>query len=288
MKENIQKQLQGQEETWDKYLPMAQLQLNTRAASLHGSTPFSLFFGRSFAGLTDFSSAESHLLNEGELRQRLEYLTKLVYPAISDKSADTQRKMVDRFNRTHRILEFPPGSFVMARDPLAEGKMAPKYHGPYKVMNRTENGSYTLLDATNAELMRNYAPEQLKLVTQALDASNDESYEVESIIGHDLAEEGVRYLVKWKGYDSSHNSHLAYDDFDSDLIIRQYWKSLNQANPHVQAKKMNKVKRFQKKLQKLMNVDNKTSKKSIVRNQPENRIGTRTRSSGRSRGLSRK
>ena len=32
-----------------RVLPMAQLQLNTRTASLHNSTPFSSFYGRSFA-----------------------------------------------------------------------------------------------------------------------------------------------------------------------------------------------------------------------------------------------
>lgn len=44
MKDNIRKQLEGRNDTWDIYLPMAQLQLNTRAASLHNLTPFSLFY----------------------------------------------------------------------------------------------------------------------------------------------------------------------------------------------------------------------------------------------------
>lgn len=257
LKENIQKQLEGQEHDWDKHLPMTQLQLNTRAAGLHGSTPFSLFFGRSFAGLTDFSSSESHLMSEDQLRERLEYLTKLVYPAISEKSADTQRKMIEKFNRTHRILEFPPGSFVMARDPLPDGKLSPKYHGPYKIVERTVNGSYTLADATNSQVHRNYAPEQLKIVTQALDAPSDESYEVESILAHDLTAEGVVYTVKWKGYDSSENSQLAYEEFDTQQVITDYWKKQNQANPHISAKRVAKAKRAEKKLQKMKELDNK-------------------------------
>ena len=247
LKDTIRKQLEGRTDTWDAFLPLTQLQLNVRAASLHSSTPFSLFFGRSFAGLTDFSSAESHLLTEKELEKRLEYLTEIVFPAVSNKSAETQRKMVEKFNRTHRILEFPPGSFVMARDPLAEGKLAPKYQGPYKVMARTENGSYTLLDTMNQKLSRNYAPEQLKLVTQSLDAPSDESYEVEAILGHELTAGGMIYTVKWKGYDSSHNSELPYDNFDSDKLIRKYWKSLKQLNPHVSAKNARKDQRAQKK-----------------------------------------
>ncbi|KAF9896104.1 hypothetical protein BX616_008124 [Lobosporangium transversale] len=214
--------------------------MNTRVASLHHSTPFSLFYGRSFAGLTDFSSAESHLLSEEELQNRLEYLTALVFPAIDDKSSDTQKRMVEKFNRTHKILQFPPGAFVMAKEELPNGKLAPKYQGPYKVVARTENGAYTLLDATNQKLARNYAPSQLKMVTQALDAPSEESYEIESIVDHELTGKGMMYTVKWKGYDSSYNEQIPYENFDSDIIIRQYWKNLRQQNPHINDRKRKK------------------------------------------------
>lgn len=264
LKDTLRKQLEGRVDTWDAYLPITQLQLNVRAASLHSSTPFSLFFGRSFAGLTDFSSAESHLMTEEELERRLEYLTKIVFPAVSEKSAESQRKMIDKFNRSHRILEFPPGSFVMARDPLAEGKLAPKYQGPYKVMARTENGSYTLLDAMNQTLIRDYAPEQLKLVTQALDVETDESYEVEAILGHELTPGGMMYTVKWKGYDSSHNSQLPYDNFDSDKLVRKYWKQLKQQNPHAVAKQARKDQRAQRKVLKQQKAQEKPISKDAT------------------------
>ncbi|KAG0212874.1 hypothetical protein BGX31_001378 [Mortierella sp. GBA43] len=135
----------------------------------------------------------------------------------------------------------------MAREELPDGKLSPKYQGPFKVMARTQNGAYTLLDATNQEIARNYAPEQLKRVTQALDAPSDESYEVESILGHELTEGGMVYKVKWKGFDSSHNENVPYEHFDSDLIIRQYWKRLKQQNPHVIAKQAKKDERARKK-----------------------------------------
>ncbi|KAF9906495.1 hypothetical protein BX616_000709, partial [Lobosporangium transversale] len=137
--------------------------------------------------LCGFSSAESHPLSDEELNERLDYLTNLVYPDIAEKSADTQRKMISKFNHTHR---FPSRVICCDEGSITEGKLAPKYHELYKVMARAESGSYTLLDATNSQLLRNYAPEQLKLVTQALDASSDESFEVESIIGSQLHTKG--------------------------------------------------------------------------------------------------
>jgi transposase InsO family protein len=232
LKETIRKQLQGRNETWDRYLPLTQLQLNVRVASLHSSTPFSLFYGRSFAGLTDFQSTESHLLTEEELEKRLEYLTNLVFPAISEKSRETQKKMIEKFKRTHKLHDFFPGSFVMAREELPDGKLAPKYRGPYKVARRTPHGSYELLDAMNTPLGRRYSPEQLKKVTQALDAPSDESYEVEKIIKHYDSPGGVQYLVKWKNYDNSWNEVLEYEHFDSDKLIRQYWKKKRKEFPH--------------------------------------------------------
>jgi len=76
MKENLHKQSEGRHDIWDFYLPMTQLQLNMRAASLHDSTPFSLFYGLSYNKLTDFSSVELHLLSDKELEDRLLCLSK--------------------------------------------------------------------------------------------------------------------------------------------------------------------------------------------------------------------
>ena len=250
MKDNIKKQLEGRRDQWDIYIPMAQLQLNTRAASLHNSTPFSLFYGRSFANLTDFSAVESHLMSDEENEKRLEYLTNLVFPAISAKSTETQKVAAAKFNRSHRIRGFQPGTYVMAKEDTPGGKFDAKYHGPYKVLSRSIHGSYTLLDPMSEKLPRQYSPEQLKQVTQALDAPSDESYEIEMILDHSLSEGGVLYTVKWKGYDSSHNQQLRYDQFDSKAIIDNYWKSKRMENPHA-AKRISRIRENkEKKLQK--------------------------------------
>ena len=141
-----------------------------------------MFYGRSFANLTDFSMVESHLLTDEENIKRLEYLTNLVYPAISDKSTETQTAMAVKFNCSHQIHDFQPGTYVMATEDTPGSKFEAKYHGPYKILSHSTNGSYTLLDPTAEILPRRYSPGQLKQVTQALDARNDESYEIEKIL----------------------------------------------------------------------------------------------------------
>jgi transposase InsO family protein len=236
-KEMLQKGLDGDILEWDKHIPMIQLQMNVKVVNLHNSTPFSLFYGRSFSGISDFSASESRLLNDDELRERLKYLTELVFPAISEKSKATQQKMINRFNSSHLLTEFPIGTFVMVRDPLMVGTLDPKYEGPFQVVRRTVGGSYVLKDKTNATIPRNFAPEQLKQVTQSLDGDDEEDdhYEVETILSHERIVGGeIMYKVKWKGYDEI--TDIPYSAFDSKALVNKYYKRINQSNPHMKRK----------------------------------------------------
>ncbi|KAI9238879.1 MAG: hypothetical protein BYD32DRAFT_412676 [Podila humilis] len=39
-------------------------------------------------------------------------------------------------------------------------------------------------------------------------------------------------MVKWKGYDTSENTEIPYENFNSKSMITRYYKKLNQTNPH--------------------------------------------------------
>jgi len=249
MKETLRKEMEGRVADWDLHIPLVQLQMNTRIASLHSSTPFSLFLGRSFAGISDFSSAESHLASEQELRKRLEYLTNLVYPAISEKSKATQKKMIEKFNASHFLTDFPEGTFVMAKDYTSSGTLEPYYKGPYQVAQRTGHGAYILKDSTGQIEDKRYAPEQLKKISQSLDKDEEEVYELNKILRHvepghkdypkdqlDSEGNGPRlYEVSWKGYEET--SFIPYEEFVTKAIVTRYNKSRNLDNPHVIAKR---------------------------------------------------
>ncbi|KAG0218946.1 hypothetical protein BGW41_008349, partial [Actinomortierella wolfii] len=111
----------------------------------------------------------------------------------------TQDRMSKRFNETHKLVEFPVGAMVLARDERRDGTTAPKFEGPFKVAEKTKDGSYILVNGTGEPLTRSYAPSQLKLFIRRtpLDAEDnpyaspsdsemtDESYEVEAILDHD-------------------------------------------------------------------------------------------------------
>src|SRR5690606_1098821 len=114
----------------------------------------SLFFGRKFNGFKDYSEAESKLLTDSELLERIEYLSKVVFPAISEKSKETQNRMVEKFRGNAVANPFPDGSYVMTIDSTRGNKLEPRYEGPFLVVRRTKGGSYILQDLTGALLTR--------------------------------------------------------------------------------------------------------------------------------------
>ena len=233
LKEQVVKTIEGDIPHWDIALPMVQLQMNTKVASLHGSTPFSLFFGRSFAGIQDFVGVKSKLLTEEQLLEHLKYLMAIVFPASSKKSRMSQKAIIDYFNKTHRLVHYPNGAFVMARHEEGTGALESKYEGPFMIVRRTDRGSYVLRDSTHQLLARNYAPDQLKLVLPLIDpeAESSESFEVERVISDRLSQTGeTLYMVKWKGYDDSFNSEIPFDYFDSKAMVANYHKKKNEEN----------------------------------------------------------
>ena len=148
VKDLLPKVLDGKILDWDVHLPIVQLQLNTKIASLHSSTSFSLFYGRAFSGFSNLKETESDLLSPKDLDDRLVYLTNTVFPAISEKSSATQNQMIAKFNRSHLLTEFPPGSFVMVKDMEATSSLDAPYDGPFKVVRRTTHGTYCMCFAT--------------------------------------------------------------------------------------------------------------------------------------------
>src|SRR5690606_33825695 len=97
-------------------------------------------------------------------------------------------------------------------------------------VRRTKGGSYIFQDLTGALLTRDYAPSQMKLIDR--DPIEDEKvFEIEAIIDHRREGSVVEYLVKWKGYDSSHNTWEPYENFVDPSAIDKYWKRRDQVKP---------------------------------------------------------
>ncbi|CDH61355.1 hypothetical protein RO3G_00241 [Lichtheimia corymbifera JMRC:FSU:9682] len=231
----IRKCVQGAIKDWDLYVKPTQLALNNKVASRHGSTPFALMFNRAMNGFRDYSNEEiQQPLTEEELLDRIDLMSKTVFPAIAERTKALDRLRKGKHDTKYRIVHYPPGSQVMVKDMLRSRKLDPRYEGPYTVVRETEGGSYILRDEQGLLATRSFAPSQLKLVSQDELVDNNEVYDkggkyytIQAIVGHqELAPGKYKYRVRWQGYTEADDTWEPPESFNSPAPIAQYWKKL--------------------------------------------------------------
>jgi hypothetical protein len=206
--------------------------MNSKVATLHGSTPYSLMFGRKHNAFTDHTQVELGAMTREALDARLNVLTHLVYPATNRHGAKGPLLTTGKGTEPHSPPKgdtFPPGTFVMAKDELRTSKAQPRYLGPFRVVRRNRGGAYILMDAANNPLTR--APEALKQVS--INREFGDSSTVEGVIDHRGKRHDLEYLVKWLGLDSTRNSWVKARDFDSQGCILAYWKKQAITTPRI-------------------------------------------------------
>ena len=136
--------------------------------------------------------------------------------------------MAHDFNLNHRILAdgFPKGAMVMKKVDVRGAKSDARYEGPFKVLDKTKGNTYVLLDATQSIYQKKVPADQLKLISVPAEIlQEEESYEVERVIGHKGPRNNRVYLVKWKDYPEEDNSWVPVADFDTTEAIEAYWKT---------------------------------------------------------------
>jgi hypothetical protein len=156
--------VKAKEHEWSKHTDSIQCAINSRVTALHGSTPFTIFFGTKRNLFKDFREQVQAHATEQELLERVDQLQDLFYPEVAKKAEATQKQMHDNFAKKHKAKSIPDGAMVMAVNFTRKYKMEPRYEGPYKVIRRNRGGAYVLMDRDGEVLGRNYAPSQLKMV----------------------------------------------------------------------------------------------------------------------------
>jgi hypothetical protein len=240
VKQLLSKGTKGIGNDWDLHINGVQLALNNRISKKLNSTPFSLFFARRMIEPYGFRTENRKSLapekrtpmSHEELMKRIDYMCEIVFPAIHDKAMDQIELDKARFDSTHIMANFPPGSHVMVRLQNKAGQLSPAYTGPYTVVRKTQGNSYVLRDHTGQLMPRNYTSIELKLISQdeviELDDEGNEikHYELEAILDHRGEPTKREYLVRFKNHSSDMDEWIAHDQFNATEMLRNYWKKL--------------------------------------------------------------
>ncbi len=229
----IKKLLHGYSHNWSLYVPFAQVTFNDKVTSLTGSSPFSLFYGRSLNQLIDYTDGDAPVpipLSDWQAHQ--ERIISIIYPAVSDRIKGAKDKLANILTRNRRMLlpaSLPTGATVMIKDVTRANKFEPKYVGPYTIARRAHNGAYVLRDVDGDILDRHIPIDQMKVVSKTGRLKDQNTYTVQKIIDHRGDVGSYEYLVKWKDYTSDYNTWEPQASFNDTNCITKYWATVNAA-----------------------------------------------------------
>ncbi|GJW09937.1 reverse transcriptase domain-containing protein [Tanacetum coccineum] len=131
----------------------------------NGETPFSLTYGSEAVIPAEIGIPTYRTLmiregyNEEEMRLNLNLLQER-REVVAIREAKYKTKMEQYYNKKVRPIGFRPGEFVYRRNEASrvedQGKLGPKWEGPYRVTEAYENGSYKLQTLEDKEVPRTW------------------------------------------------------------------------------------------------------------------------------------
>ncbi len=229
----VKKDIQGDTTAWPQTIVSTQLALNNRVSPTHGSTPFSVMFGRKVNTFSDHRDTEAAPpTSPNAVFQAIDRAVNIVFPLIAERSKLAAQKRQKTHDAKHRTSEepFPIGSKVMILNENVKNNLEQVKEGPYTVASRHRN-AYHLLDATNTLLPRPLPPGKMQLT--GTNAPYGNSHTIQAILSHKGKGTTRKYLVRWKGSKPSDDSWEPYTMFDDDTAIQTYFKrrGLSNDNP---------------------------------------------------------
>ncbi|GJT25538.1 reverse transcriptase domain-containing protein [Tanacetum coccineum] len=151
--EGIKTRLGREKAGWVDELPNVLWAHRTSIKQSNGETPFSLTYGSEAVIPAEIGMPSYRTLmireefNEEEQRLNLDLLQER-REAAAIREARYKSKMEQYYNKKVRPAGFRPGEFVYRRNEASrvedQGKLGPKWEGPYRVTEAFENDSYKL------------------------------------------------------------------------------------------------------------------------------------------------
>ena len=226
--------IDGNHKNWEDLLPLAAFAMNNAKSSTTGETPFYLNHGSHPHTPLSLGLPEGRLPSLDAVFQEMDSTLTRVRDLI--KSAqDRQKTYADsRFRRPHA---FKAGDQVMLSTrnlKFRSGvkKLHPKFIGPFSIIEMVgENAARLALPSTyrihpvfHVSLLKEYKADAASqpLPPEPLVEDGVPYYKVEKILSTRIKRNGKRkvqeFLIKWLGYDDSHNSWEPRQNLTEDLL----------------------------------------------------------------------
>jgi len=234
----VNKLMLGADIFWPLYAKVVQYQINVVISNTTGYSPFVLMFGRSPLPLVPFTNAELPDYTQAELDRWLtqqDNIISILFPDAVAKHSIYKDRMKTYLNKKRKLIKsgyFPADSVVNIIDIHRSSKAEPVYVGPYIIVRRTRGGAYLIKDDLGNIIDRHIPPDQIKLVSHASsnELANQQSYEVERIIGHKGVYPNIKYHVKWLNYPEEESTYEPITSFNDLRVISDYWRELERLN----------------------------------------------------------
>jgi hypothetical protein len=233
---------------WDKYLPFVQRIMNASTHSSLGVSPAQLLFGNSIdldRGILYDDNQEPRNQTEINLsdwiKEKLEIQKKIL------NIAKKHQKDIDTTNTINRAnfkeitgkTEYPINSYVLARykssqnNNRAPSKVLMPWRGPFRVVDH-QNDTYTIhnlpedkYEEYHVSFLKPFVYDE-QVTDPRLVANKDLGFfDVDRVLNHTGQDRKVstyKFLIRWKGYDDSHNTWEQWENVRNNLVVHQYLK----------------------------------------------------------------
>ena len=233
---------------WYIYLPMVQRIINSKVHLSTNVAPSQIIL----PGI----DLNRNIINDEILHETTTHPLKLSDWMID--MIDKQKHVIEVATRTlkdHELeymmskkyefqTEFPINSFVLVDYPTVNGKAHPPNKlvmplaGPYRVIDYSRKGEYTLMDLvtntlkTGVHVKRSHPYHHDDALAHPSSVANTDkqAFLVEKVISHTgniNKVSSLKFLVKWHGFDESENSYQDWKDFRTNRFLHEYLISKN-------------------------------------------------------------
>lgn len=208
---------------WCEWIALLEHAYNSKVHSGTGSSPYFLLYGFEPRGSLDLSEETVRSVERSRETDRFVREMGMHRESARRAIARSQAKQAAWYNKGRKVLDFEPGDLVLVNphslewiESTGEGrKLVQRWIGPFEVQQRINENTYRLrLNSSypgspvfNVEHLKRYksSPEEFGERAHLDDTRavpEDESYEIESIVGHkyDKRRRTMLYLVRWAGY----------------------------------------------------------------------------------------